>query len=616
MHVVFFPALIGILGVLAIAATYHEQSLIFLPGTQPGNVDDMQDFRICASCHSGPVTIGKDWYGSMMAHSARDPLFYAAMAVANKYENSSGEWCMRCHAPGGWLAGRSNVPTGDDLRGTDLDGVQCDYCHRSIDPLSPDSLAAPSPLDVPGYGNAMHIFQKTHYPKRGPYTDALNAHAVKGEPFQRGSDLCGVCHDISNPFQTDDQDRLIKSPHEYGPIERTYSEWLMSDFPAMGESGSCLSCHMSIVPGYGSSVSGSPYRNDLRQHDLTGANTFVPAILSEFWEGLDTAALNAGIERARQTLRRAADVRVHAVRREGRVEASVIVENLTGHKLPTGYPEGRRMWLEVIGTNADSHKVFHSGLYLRETGELRVDPQLKVYEVRRGLTERTASRFSLQPGPSNHFILTDTVLSDNRIPPRGFTNTKFRERNAAPVAYTYEDGQHYDVTKYSLPLDVNRVTVALYYQTASREYIEFLRDENAENIADTKQWGQRLYSAWERNGKSSPELIASASAGVPDTITSINDYFSPDAAAFRLHQNFPNPFNSSTSIRFELPSSSTITLELYDLSGKKLRTLVSAFLKSGSHEYQLDAGEYPSGVYMISLRGDTFSSGQKIILAR
>ena len=73
-------------------------------------------------------------------------------------------------------------------------------------------------------------------------------------------------------------------------------------------------------------------------------------------------------------------------------------------------------------------------------------------------------------------MLNDTVYFDNRIPPRGFTNAAFEAVQSPPVAYSYADSQYWDDTKYIFPPEAASVRVTLYYQTTSKEYIEFLKD--------------------------------------------------------------------------------------------------------------------------------------------
>ncbi len=70
---------------------------------------------------------------------------------------------------------------------------------------------------------------------------------------------------------------------------------------------------------------------------------------------------------------------------------------------------------------------------------------------------------------------------------------------------------------------------------------------------------------------------------------------------FKLEQNFPNPFNPSTKIRFNLPVESQVTVEIFNILGQKVTTLVSERLSSGIHTYDWNANGYASGVYLIRL---------------
>jgi hypothetical protein len=80
----------------------------------------------------------------------------------------------------------------------------------------------------------------------------------------------------------------------------------------------------------------------------------------------------------------------------------------------------------------------------------------------------------LPPGESFHFVLNNTVVKDNRIPPQGYTQALYDQPGLRPVGANYLDGQYWDDTQYALPLETEGVAVTLYYQTASREYVQFL----------------------------------------------------------------------------------------------------------------------------------------------
>ncbi len=604
-----------------------ESVLIFLPGSQPGTVDTVSagGAAACSACHatqpgSREVHIFGDWSGSMMAQSARDPVFYAALAVANKYSvvagTNTGEYCIRCHSPTGWLAARSEDITARALRGTDLDGVQCEYCHRLADPLNPDSTILPGVFPVPGYGNGMHLVQTSSSPLRGPRDSVIQVHPAIADPFQDKGELCGVCHDVSNPYQTAGSERIDLPPHMYSPLERTYSEWLMSDYPSMGPAGSCQGCHMSPAPGYSTTLLSAPLREDIHAHDLTGGNSFVPRILSRFWSGLDTAALHRGAVRAEETLRRAAALTLTAERSGGAVSATVRVTNLTGHKLPTGYPEGRLMWLTVCATDSVGDTVFISGAYDDLTATLAPDSFLRRYEAVHGLTSSTAAVYGLETGASHHFSVNDTILSDNRIPPKGFTNAGFQSRLAGPVGASYADGVFWDDAQYPLPSPAVFVRASLWYQSVSREYAEFLRDENLGNVFDWNSWGEKLFNAWDSGGRSAPVLMDSVSATVPPGDPTAVDPQPALPVKLRLHPAWPNPFNSTVSIRFTSGGTDVVSLEIFDLAGRRVTRLFHGLPHPGDRTLRFDAGALAGGIYIARLSSAGFSQEQKILLIR
>ena len=76
-----------------------------------------------------------------MANAARDPLWAACLTVALQDSiwalgnPNAGDLCIRCHTPTGWLAGHSDPPNLTALSGCDFEGVSCDYCHTSVDPM-------------------------------------------------------------------------------------------------------------------------------------------------------------------------------------------------------------------------------------------------------------------------------------------------------------------------------------------------------------------------------------------------------------------------------------------------------------------------------------------------
>ena len=101
----------------------------------------------------------------MMAHASRDPLFEANMVIANQDAPESGDLCLRCHFPRGWLSGRSVPTDGSRMQPADRIGVACDLCHRMVDPVYVPGISPPADSNIlaaltfPGtnYGSGMYV---------------------------------------------------------------------------------------------------------------------------------------------------------------------------------------------------------------------------------------------------------------------------------------------------------------------------------------------------------------------------------------------------------------------------------------------------------------------------
>jgi PKD repeat protein len=525
----------------------------FMPGSQPGQSGNLEHPQKCDNCHGGydlAVEPAFNWRGSMMSQAARDPLFYACLAIANQDAPESGDLCIRCHSPAGWLEGRSVPTDGSALNNNDMEGVQCDFCHKLVKPslngvnpypndqeytnnTFPDDLAYLSTLGdniPPQDGNGMYVADEANA-KRGPFVDANAKHQMEYSPFHKDAAICGTCHDVSNPaFENDGNGGYIFGPTgtqaasfnnlDMFPVERTYSEWTVSDYnsaegiPSASFGGNkanvstCQDCHMQDVSGYGANKKGTPYRDDLPLHDMTGGNTFIPGLVAQLYpDDVDHAALQAGVDRATYMLQHAATMEVtYAENGNGGYEVNVKVINETGHKLPSGYPEGRRIWINLVAYDAAGNNIYESGIYDPSTGKLNAQGDVpKIYEIKPGISAEVAEATGLTAGPSFHFAINSEIYFDNRIPPRGATLTELESIQSPVVGYdgyTDEVGQHWDNTLYTVDGSAALVVATLYYQTLSGEYVEFLRDENTTNTA-----GDDLYALWETNGKSAPVVM-------------------------------------------------------------------------------------------------------------
>lgn len=86
--------------------------------------------------------------------------------------------------------------------------------------------------------------------------------------------------------------------------------------------------------------------------------------------------------------------------------------------------------------------------------------------------------------------------------------------------------------------------------------------------------------------------------------------------AYTLDQNYPNPFNPTTEIRYTLAVSTRVKLQVYDLLGQRVATLVDAVQQPGVHSVRFDAQDLPSGTYLYRLEAEGFGSIKKMVLLR
>ncbi len=85
---------------------------------------------------------------------------------------------------------------------------------------------------------------------------------------------------------------------------------------------------------------------------------------------------------------------------------------------------------------------------------------------------------------------------------------------------------------------------------------------------------------------------------------------------FALHQNYPNPFNPTTVIRYELPSNSMVKLQVFDVLGRVVATVVNEHKEAGIYEAVFNASSLSSGTYFYRLQAGTFVETKKMVLVK
>lgn len=83
-----------------------------------------------------------------------------------------------------------------------------------------------------------------------------------------------------------------------------------------------------------------------------------------------------------------------------------------------------------------------------------------------------------------------------------------------------------------------------------------------------------------------------------------------------LYHNYPNPFNPTTTIRYELPQDGVVTIKIYDILGQEVRTILNEFKQADRYEVNFNAVGLASGVYIYRMKINDFAESKKMIMLR
>ncbi|KYF51205.1 hypothetical protein BE08_20485, partial [Sorangium cellulosum] len=528
--------------VLAFGLSSREASagLDALQGTKPGDLPDPNNFGTaerCDGCHRAEDEESKDhmptdtWAGTMMANAWRDPVFKAALTIANQDAPGIGTFCLRCHSPVGFVNGRATPPDGSgfdpnasvDGKIIDGQGVSCNVCHRA--------MATPDPEGTGSYsyflGNAQLVFDNTpeaagfvNTPVMyGPYENIVsNSHTGEQVSMLAESQFCGQCHQVTNP-EVMLRDASGEPTTIEFPLDTTFEEWASSDFRNGGASArSCIDCHMRRKEGESSVADRGPMRKNPRDHVLVGGNHWgIQAVMAADPARAEEYATSfqLALDRTLESLASAASVTLVEAPQQaepgGEISVTVRVENLTGHKFPTGYAESRRAWIAVFLVDEAGVERPLLGGYDADTGEIQHEPPTHEYRAVHGRWDSEAGVGEKE----EHLALHDMIISDTRIPPKGFVASQTTQPTQE---IDFSDGnggyRNYDEASFTLtvPADASgaqTLSARVYYQSMTREYVEFLRSAN---VTDNK--GEELMAIYEETGEAPPILVASEDAPI------------------------------------------------------------------------------------------------------
>ena len=127
------------------------------------------------------------------------------------------------------------------------------------------------------------------------------------------------------------------------------------------------------------------------------------------------------------------------------------------------------------------------------------------------------------------------------------------------------------------------------------------------------------YYYWKVNGRDNlnvrsfwSEIRKFKTSGLYTGIEKLNEI----PIEYKLHNNFPNPFNPSTVVRFSLPVATQVSLKVYDVMGREVQTLVNERVQAGSYEVKFDGSNLNSGVYFYRIITDEFNDTRRMLLLK
>lgn len=187
--------------------------------------------------------------------------------------------------------------------------------------------------------------------------------------------------------------------------------------------------------------------------------------------------------------------------------------------------------------------------------------------------------------------------------------------------FTSSDGNRLAITAEMLK-DGNYIGTGAITPDASSEYKQFTLNVNygTSDVPDECRISITIVPAENSNGVNNGSVMYIDDLSFGEVVTEIND----DASApvsYKLYQNYPNPFNPSTKIKYSLPGQGMVKLNIYNILGKKVKTLVDGSQNRGGHVVTAKLNDFASGIYIYRLdfsgeNSKSFSSIKKMILLR
>ncbi|MCB2203225.1 hypothetical protein KQI65_00640 [bacterium] len=580
----------------------------------------------CQLCHAAGTKAnidkdGKDvsppssWRSAMMANSARDPFWQAqVMNEAGDLPAIAGvvqDKCTNCHTP----MGHEEAQVGGDTEFTlaeaeldplSMDGVSCTLCHQVTDEDFGEEESFSGGYDI---SETRVAFGPYSNPLINPMRN-LTGFEPQHAPHMEQSEHCATCHTLYTPY-VDASGNIVGEFPEQTP----FLEWKASVYPSQNRS--CQSCHMpalqeaipiSSMPGT------SPARTPYFQHHFVGGNASMLTLIKAHGDDLGVTAYDADFDRSiarTRTQLQSGTVRLtgSATVQGSQLSVDVQVENLAGHKVPSGFPS-RRAWLHVVVRDAQQRTVFESGAWDADGRITGVDEagfeahhdvisdagDVQIWEAVLGNTDGEVTA---------RLLRASQYLKDNRLPPAGFTNEGMLDPDFGAVGVPLSDASFNDfdgsgnsggdALRYALSVGDGgpfTVDVEMCYQSVKPLFIDNLTRQNTAEANSFLAYHQQL--------ENKVEVIATLALSTDVNAVSVL----PDPGI--ALQLYPQPLSLSATGSAQLVltltrPSSAVDVRLLNVLGQEVRSWQLGGLTAGHHQLQLPLHRLTAGNYFIAV---------------
>ncbi|MDZ4750018.1 MAG: T9SS type A sorting domain-containing protein [Flavobacteriales bacterium] len=589
-----------------------------------GNNSFFASSGVCDNCHGfdpngiastdlegGDVNVVDDWRSSMMANSARDPFWRAKVShevfVNPAHQVELESTCTRCHAPMGNYAASINGAEHYSmaemlLDSVALDGVSCLACHQQ------------SPYMPFGHSGFMHFSSAAI--AYGPYEDPLVTPMFLGSGYlpeygahMSQSELCGTCHSLI----TSTVDLEGNPTGEEFVEQATWHEWLNSAYPQMETS--CQDCHMPTLGDQGiilAKGSDTPPRSPFSLHSFSGGNAFMLGVLRDNVENLSLTASPEQFESSRlaavQNLQQNSlqMMFTEEERNEDTLSLELLLTNIAGHKLPSGYPS-RRMVVQVTMYDSLGQELWSSGNF---DDEFYVIGQDSPYEPHHQVIrdEDEVQIYEMVMGDVNGNMTTllergDSHLKDNRLVPLGFSYSNEMYDTTEVVLgitdpdfnYNPNEGSGTDKIRYHIPLNGYsgslNVSASVYFQSIPPVWLEEMFATETPEINEF----QAMYDEADKT----PVLMKIANLEITEYVSLDDSKIRPSLVSSYLRGN-----------ELVIQAKKILTIELYDASG---RLVLKEKVLAGNNVIQLNMAR---GTYVAVYSSSTQNQIHKFVLTR